>query len=364
MNNIVWDLSLPSLKESFKKYFNFGNILAKNFFDCEETLDMFKYHYGAVTAENAMKPMYISTKPGSYDFDHTDKLVEWAYENGIDVVGHTLVWHGQSPPWLNRNPDGTYVTRSEAKSNLEEYIKHCVTHYSGRIYSWDVVNEPFRDDKEFSGNWREHLRRDTDNERAVGHWYLAYANGADAELGESGADYIFDAFYFARRYDPNATLYINEYNEESPTKREAIAQMVEEINEEWSKHPNYDGRFLIEGIGMQSHCNESTNIEDVRKSLERFCNTGAIISITEMDITFGSPENPAKPLNPEQNKRQIEMYTELFNLYKEFSAYIERVTIWGKNDLESWRAWGSPTLFGVEGEAKDSFNAVVELASK
>jgi len=363
-NKVTWDLTIPSLKETFGKYFQFGNIISTESFDCNETLEMFHYHYDAITAENAMKPMHISKKPNAYDFEHTDRMVEWAYEKGINVIGHTLVWHGQSPPWVNRNPDGTPVTRAEAKANLEEYIKHCVTHYSGRIYSWDVLNEPFRDDNEFSGNWREHVRRETENEKAVGHWYLAYANGADAELGESGIDYIFDAFYFARRYDPNATLYVNEYNEESQTKREAIIQMVTEINEEWSKHPNYDGRLLIEGIGMQCHCNEKTNLEEYRKSLESFSKTGLAISITEMDITFGSSENPAKPLSPEQNKRQVEMYTELFNMFIEFSEYIERVTFWGKNDLEYWRDWGSPTLFGVEGEAKDSFNAIVELAGK
>jgi endo-1,4-beta-xylanase len=363
-NKVTWDLSLPSLKTAFEKYFQFGNILTTEELGCKETLDMYLHHYNSVTAENAMKPMHISKKTGEYNFEHADKLVEWAYENGIDIVGHTLVWHGQSSPWLNRNPDGTHLTRAEAKANLEAYIKNCVTHYSGRVYSWDVVNEPFRDDNEFSGNWRNHVRHETNNERAVGHWYLAYANGADEELGESGTDFVFDAFYFARRYDPNAVLYINDYNEETPTKREALAQMVEELNEEWSKHSNYDGRLLIEGIGMQMHCNEKTNLEDVRKSMERFSKTGALISITEMDITFGSPEDPAKPLSPEQSQRQVEMYAELFNLFIEFSEYIERVTIWGKNDSYSWRDWGSPTLFGAEGEAKDSFKAIVELANK
>jgi len=248
---------------------------------------------------------------------------------------------------------------------MEEFIKTYVGRYSGKIHSWDVINEAFRDEEgEFSGNWRDYLRRETDNPRAVGHWYLAYANGADTTLGESGADYVFDAYYFARRYDPNAILYYNEYNEELPVKREAISQMVEEINEQWRKHKEYDGRLLIEGIGLQSHHNHKhTNLENIRTAIERFVKTGAKLAITEFDFTFGSSEEPAMPLAPEQSKKQAEMLAALFEIYMEFSQYIERVTVWGKNDAQSWRKWGSPTFFDGEGNAKEIFHTITALAN-
>lgn len=330
--------------------------------DDVELMDMVKHHYSAVTAENDMKPLYIAPKPGEFDFEKADKLVTWAGENDIKMIGHTLAWHGQSPAWLNQNEDGSPLTRAEAKKNMELFIKTYAGRYSGRIFAWDVVNEVFRDEGgDFKGTWRELLRRETDNPRAVGHWYLAYANGANKELGECGSDYIFDAFYFARKYDPHATLYCNDYNEEYTAKRNALAEMTEEINEEWKKHPSYDNRLLIEGIGMQAHCNHNTNYDNVRKSIERFIKTGAKISVTELDITFGSSEEPANPLTKEQEKSQIEMYEKLFKMYVEFSDHIERVTIWGKDDKNSWRTWGSPTLFGMENEAKEVFHKVVSL---
>ena len=371
MNNLEypqatnWDLTLPALHKVFSKHFMFGNILSPHDAKDPELLKMYRHHYNAVTAENAMKPVYITTAPGEYDFVKPDSMVKWAADSNINMIGHTFVWHGQSAPWLNRKPDGSPLTRAEARANLEAFIKTYASRYSGRIYSWDVINEVFRDDNsEFNGNWRDYLRKHTDNSRAVGHWYLAYMNGANTKLGECGSDYIFDAFYYARKYDPHAKLYCNDYNEEMPTKREAIAHMVEEINSQWRNRHEYDGRLLIEGIGMQAHCNEKTNFEWVRQSIERFAKTGATLAITELDITFGTSKTPANPLTAEQSNRQAELYEKLFSMYMEFSQHIERVTMWAKNDGQSWRSWGSPVFFNGDGSAKEVFHRIVALANK
>jgi endo-1,4-beta-xylanase len=358
----VYDLSLPSLCKTFGKHFKIGNILSPNDFD-DETLEMYKYHYNAVTAENVMKPEYVTTAAGVFDFGRADKIVDWAEENGIAIVGHTFIWHAQTPLWLNRNADGTPLTRREARANMEELIKAYAERYSGRIHSWDVINEAFTDTESatpYSGNWRDYLRRESENPRAEGHWFLAYANGDG-----NGADYIFDAYYYARKYDPEAILYYNEYNEEFRHKRLAIADMVNEINGQWRNHREYDNRLLIEGIGMQSHHNhEHSDIKKVRAAFELFIKTGAVISITEMDFTFGTADEPSVPLTAEQTRKQAEMYAELFKVYLEYSKYIERVTFWGKNDKQSWRAWGSPLLFDRECQAKEAFYALSDLKNK
>jgi endo-1,4-beta-xylanase len=362
----TWDLTLPSLCKTFEKYFKVGAILSHKDFENAELLEMYKHHYNAVTAENAMKPEYVAISPTEYRYEHVDQVMNWAQENDMMMIGHVFVWHGQSAPWLNRNEDGSPKTRAEAKANLEAYIKEYAGHCEGKIYSWDVVNEPFidtADDKPYSGNWREYIRRETDNPKAVGHWFLAYANGADPAKGECGTDYMFDSFYFARKYAPKAVLYINEYNEEFKHKRHAIADIVNDINEQWRNHPEYDNRLLIEGIGMQSHHNHvHTDLERIRMALEMFSKTGAKISITEMDFTFGSSTEPAVPLSPEQAKKQTEMYAGLFKLYMEYSKYIERVSFWGTTDATHWRSWGSPLFFDADNKAKDVFHAVIKLA--
>jgi endo-1,4-beta-xylanase len=351
MSGYHWDLTLPSLHKHFKDRFMMGNILSPPDFDDTAMMEMYCHHYNCVTAENLMKPVHITSAPGVYDFTQADRLVKWAEKNNIALIGHTLVWHAQSAPWLNRNPDGTALTRAEAKANLEAFIRTYAGRYSGRIYSWDVINEMFRDINEFSGDWRSHLRQEEPKANNTAHWYLAYGN----------ADYVFDAFYFARKYDPLAILYYNDYNEEVPAKRDAIAQMVEDINAQWLKHPEYDNRLLVEGIGMQSHHNHvHTKLDNVRAAIQRFAQTGARIAVTELDFTYGSSETPAVPLTAEQDKAQAEMYGELFAVYSEYSKYIERVTFWAKNDGQSWRKWGSPVLFDANGAAKPAFHAILK----
>jgi len=366
-----WDLTLPSLHKTFAKHFMIGNIFSvyhwetggqPNDWENPGMLDMYRHHYNVVSPGNIMKPQFITSAPGVYHFEAVDKLVAWANENDIAVIAHTLVWHAQSAPWLNKNPDDSPLKRTEAKANLETFIKTYAGRYSGKIYAWDVINEAFIDryNEPYSGNWRDYIRRESDNPQAVGHWYLAYANGANEVLGESGTDFVFDAFYFARKYDPHAMLCYNDYNETVPNKRDAIAQMVEEINTEWAKHPDYDERLLIERIGMQSHCIHSKiNTADVRAAIERFIVTGARLSITELDYTFGPPETLHNPLSAEESKIQAQVYSDLFKMFVEFSAHIDSVTIWGKNDLESWRSFGSPTLFDNDYRAKEAFHAVI-----
>ncbi|MCL2187422.1 MAG: endo-1,4-beta-xylanase [Defluviitaleaceae bacterium] len=356
-----WDLQLPSLHKVFDGKFMMGNILANEDFDNPKTLEMYRHHYNAVTAENCMKPVHITTAPGVYDFSHADKLVSWAQENKMALLGHTLVWHGQSAPWLNQTADKNPLTRTEAKKNMEDFIRTYAGRYKGRVHSWDVINEAFRDINEFSGHWRDDLRKKESKAHTTSNWYLSYANGADTAKGECGADYVFDAFYFTRKYDPLAILYYNDYNEEVPAKRDAIAQMIEEINAQWLKHPEYDNRLLIEGMGMQSHHNHVYyNLQNVRDALARYAQTGVQIAITELDFTYGSSEEPAVPLPEADVQAQAKNYGDLFALYCEYAEHIDRVTFWAKDDGSSWRAWGSPVLFDAEGTAKPAFRAIVK----
>jgi len=365
----AWDLSLPSLAETFADYFLVGNIWSNQIqMNIGNTEEMFVYHFNSVTAENHHKPDFIAGSgldPTAWNFETQDLIVEFAMDNNLAMVGHTLIWHTQSPLWLTNVPGTTEpLTRADAMENMRLYISTIAGRYSGRMQAWDVLNEAFTTSVyTFSGDWRNHLRTDTylgDNDA---RWYDAFANGAVGD--EAGYDYIFYAFYFARMYDPHATLFYNDFNEEQPGKRDAIAYMVEDMNERWANHPDYDGRLLIEGIGLQSHHHLdqwATNFDNIRPALERFAQTGAVLAITELDITVGTQTNPSIPLTAEQEARQAEYFARVFGYFIEFADYIERVTFWGKTDTQSWRAWGSPVIFSGNFEAKGSFFAIIDQA--
>jgi GH35 family endo-1,4-beta-xylanase len=335
--------------------------------------EQFLHQYNAITAENQQKPSSIlpeqpNFNTSTWNWGPSDAAVNFANENNIYMVGHTLVWHEQSYPWLSTAANGNPLTRAQAISNMETYINAVVGRYKGRIDAWDVTNEVINDwfninTWNANPDWRHHARNNVP-------WYLAFANGASA--GECGTDYIYYAFRFARLADPSALLIYNDFNEDEPGKREAIAQMIEQLNQRWQNDPLYDGRLLIEAIGMQSHYQINyTSLDNVRASLRRFIQTGVRIHVSELDVKYGSIDfnDPnyavVNRLTPAQLQQQADMYKNLFAIYMEFSDYIDRVSIWGMSDDWSWLASAAPTLYTLDANGnfvpKHAFWGILEL---
>jgi endo-1,4-beta-xylanase len=62
-------------------------------------------------------------------------------------------------------------------------------------------------------------------------------------------------------------------------------------------------------------------------------------------------------MSEEDAKTQAKLYAQLFKLYREYSSYIKRVTMWGMDDGTSWISAGNPCLFDWKLNAKKSFHA-------
>ncbi|MCL2662498.1 MAG: endo-1,4-beta-xylanase [Oscillospiraceae bacterium] len=354
-----WYLDVPALHELFGGYFYVGNIMEPGVLNDPSTVDMFLHLYNSVTAENSMKPGNVTPRRGEWNLSGPDRLVDWAEENNIRFHGHTLVWHSQSAPWLTEDSNGNPLTRTEARENMEYFISYYVGRYAGRIASWDVVNEAFTDsvpESASGADWRNRLRSNSP-------WYRAYNNGLDEAAGECPSDYIYDAFVFTRLADPATKLFYNDFNEESPGKREVIASMTEELNRRWrdDQRNNDPNRLLIEGLGMQAHYwTDWLDPNDVRDTIIRFAQTGARVAITELDLPIGR-WNAFGEDSEENLEHQAKLYGELFRIFVELSDYIDSVTLWGRADHQSWRAQGFPLIFNRRLEPKPAFWAIAEV---
>ena len=334
---------LTPIKEAYEDYFLIGS--AVNITDFEgDRLKLLKHHFNVVTTENAMKPEFAYDKDKKFDFEEENVLVSKIEQEGLQLVGHVLVWHSQMPTWLSTAEDGKPLDRETAYKNLETHIKTVIENYGDKVISWDVVNEAIRDGLTFTAtteNWKDALR-DTPWLRAL------------------GPDYVEESFKIARKVLEdngwiNVKLYYNDYNEDNQQKAAAIYSMVKDINDRYAKENN--GEILIDGIGMQSHYNINTNPENVRLTLEKFSSLeGVEISITELDITAGINS----VLTDEQAKAQGYLYAQLFKLYKQYADKIARVTFWGLNDSTSWRKEGSPLLFDEYLQAKPAYYAIID----
>ncbi|GAA4063647.1 endo-1,4-beta-xylanase [Amphibacillus indicireducens] len=338
---------LTPLKDIYEDMFLIGNAVEPVHFN-GRTLELLRHHHNLVTAENIMKPEnYYSG--GEFTHSRQDRWLQNAVDNDLLIHGHVLLWHSQSEESLYRNPDGSYKTRAEALANMHEHIENVMRTADeaagDNIISWDVVNEALAGNWSNPEDWKAQLRSTPD----VG-W-----------LHSVGDDYIYEAFKHARKVADelgrhDMVLYYNDYNDHVQGKARTMYHMIKDINEQYAEDFPEDSRKLISGVGMQAHYTTTVNVANVRESIERFIDLGIEIGVTELDV--GASEGTT--LTDRENREQAYFYAQLFDLYREHSDHISRVTFWGLSDGNSWRSATNPLLFDRNLQAKTAYFAVAD----
>src|SRR5688572_21393932 len=84
------------------------------------------HHFDDVTAEYEMKWGQIERQRGVRDFAPADQIVAFASAHGMTVKGHALVWHGDSPAWLEP------LSTAEVRQALRDHVAGTVRPYRGR----------------------------------------------------------------------------------------------------------------------------------------------------------------------------------------------------------------------------------------
>lgn len=335
----AWNQAQP-LYPIYSSSFLLGNIVSPGDIGGQR-FNLLKRHFNTATAENHMKPNALapSSPGGAYRFSAADAMVDAVLDAGLKMHGHTLVWHQQTPSWMN---SGAGMNREQALSNLTNHVTTVVTHYKDKLISWDVVNEAMRDGlstAQSNGDWKNCLRQDSP-------WYTAI-----------GPDYIEEAFKAARAADPQVKLYYNDYSLNNAAKAQAVYNMVCDIN---TRYANAAGRPLIDGIGMQSHHHLGASPETVAASINLFSKAGVEIAISELDIQAFDARggNTAFVWNEDAAQRQAQQYAAMFRIFQQHAEKISRVTFWGLDDRTSWRSSSHPVLFDKDYKTKPAFYAV------
>jgi len=354
-NPLTPDLSLIPLKTIYANDFLIGNETTyAGIYMSGKYFDLFKHHFNAV-AFDAVFPGSItpSNKGGAYQFTNADNILNTAIRNNMYVYGHILVWHadrgGDEVAWRFEG------TREDVIQNLNNHVTTVVRHFRGKINSWSVVNEA--------------LKRNVTNAEARGDWRRCIVNGGKPGQWEYnqwfnilGADYIELAFRAARAADPNVTLYYNDDFKDA-NMAEAARKMILDINDRYKRETG-GTRNLIEGVGIQGHIEGvNYNVNTMRAILQKFTDLGIEIAITELDIStvgFSKGEGTRRDtvMSEREARAQAVLYARLFSLFREYSAHIKFVIIWGIDDRNSALSIGNPTLFDWKLNAKPAFHAV------
>lgn len=256
-----------------------------------------------LTPGNSMK--WDATEPsrGTFTFAGGDAIVSLAEKNGQLVRGHNCVWYNQLPDWVT---SGNF-NNATLQSIVSTHCGTVVGHYKGKIYSWDVINEPFNDD----GTWR-----------------------SDVFYNTIGQGYVSVALKAARAADPGAKLYINDYNIETiGAKSTALYNLVKSLKSQG---------IPIDGIGIQGHLivGEVPSTADIQTNMQRFIALGLEVAITELDIRMTLPSTAALLQQQKQD------YQTVITACKNVAGCVG-VTVWDYTDKYSW----IPAVFPGQGAA-------------
>jgi endo-1,4-beta-xylanase len=314
----------------------------------------------SITPENVMKAEQINPEPGVFNFSPADELVAFGKANNMFIVGHTLVWHNQTPGWFFTNEKGEPNTKEQQKERLRQHIETVAGRYAGKVHAWDVVNEVIDND----GSYRP----------------TTWVNG----VGD-GNELMKLSFKYAEQYAPNTELYYNDFNAWRPAKRDGIMRMVRMLQKEGIR---------IDGIGIQGHwgLNYPKN-EYIEAAIDSFATLGVKVMITELDVDvlpltregqiigtgmlhpqyqlaeFKEYLDPySKGLPAEVQKQLADRYAELFHIFYQKREKIDRVTLWGLHDGMSWKndypianRTNYVSLWDREKKAKTALEAVLKV---
>ncbi|WP_433796697.1 endo-1,4-beta-xylanase [Actinoplanes sp. CA-252034] len=259
--------------------------------------------FNSVTAENEMKWDATEPSQGRFTYTNGDRILNQGIAMGAKVRGHALLWHQQEPGWAQS------MSGSALRSAMINHVTQVATHYRGKIYAWDVVNEAFADGG--SGARR------------------------DSNLQRTGNDWIEAAFRAARAADPAAKLCYNDYNTDGVNaKSTGIYNMVRD----------FKARGVpIDCVGFQSHL--GTGIAgDYQANLQRFADLGVDVQITELDVAQGG--------------NQANIYATVTRACLAVSR-CTGITVWGIRDSDSWRTGENPLLFDNSGNKKAAYTSVL-----
>jgi endo-1,4-beta-xylanase len=266
-----------------------------------------------------------------WDWSVTDEVMQAGSANGQKIIGGPLVYDNpRAPAWLGFDKrDCGGWSADELEGILQTYIQTVVSRFRGKIYAWEVVNEPFSSDETC--------------------WHRI--------LGEG---YIGRAFGYAHAADPDARLFLNEAFGRDGVDRNSTDKFFSVVQS------LRDAGAPLDSVGIQMHLNADilrpTYPEEFQYFLHQARKAGVRVLITEMDVYQGAPGFFQDPLNV-----QKQIFAAIARICLSFTHCTDLIT-WGISDRYTWlgRISGNdfidpqPLLFDAQFQAKPAFYGVLE----
>ncbi|KAH7193777.1 glycoside hydrolase superfamily [Fusarium flagelliforme] len=279
--------------------------------------------FGQLVPENGQKWETVEPTRDQFTYTTADVVPDLAKKNKQILRCHALTWHSQLPSWVEAGK----FSKSELTEIIEAHIANVVEHYKGDCYAWDVVNEAIDD----SGEWRDSVFYQT-----------------------LGTDFLAISFNAAKKADPDAKLYYNDYNlEQNGKKTDRAVEIVEILQKAGAP---------IDGVGFQGHLivGQSPSRSEMATVFERFTALNVEVAFTELDI-----RHSAVPASAAALAKQGDEYANMVGACLDVKGCVG-VTVWGITDKYSWipdvfKGTGEALLYSDKYEKKPAWTSVSSL---
>lgn len=314
-------LSVELVQHDFKfgSAVNFDTTVSDTTVYKEKILD----NFNTIVTENALKWVDYEPVQGATKEESFLNYTNFADTNNLFLRGHVLAWglqkNGFQDHWSIQQTPEFFA------SKLKERIIRDVSRYKGLIDEYDVWNEPI-------------------HEKYIFNWCYDPSNYY----------WLMDsAFHWAHAIDPDAGLYINEYNVVCGGRTETLYDFVDAMKKR---------NVPVTGIGVQCHFEEKRIFPEViRRRLDILEPLGLDIQITEFDM--GTHE---EGLDLTENEMAIE-YCKFIRTAFSHPA-VDGLILWGFTDDI---IWVGPTdssigagLYDVDGNPKIVKDSIDNLWKK
>ncbi len=232
--------------EQLRHEFWFGAALASHMFsgrmnpgDAAQYKKVFLENFNAAVTENALKWHAMEPRQGQVDYSIVEAILQWTEQHDIPLRGHNIFWGipNRVQPWLKAMDDTTL------RETLKARALDVGRRYQSRFAEYDLNNE------------------------------MLHANYYEQRLGPQ---ITRDTADWVRQGDPNAVLYLNDYDILTGKRLDDYVAHIQRF---------LDQGVPIGGIGVQGHLHgDSFDPVALRNALTRLAEFKLPIRITEFNF--------------------------------------------------------------------------------
>uniref|UniRef100_A0A0E0KHB7 GH10 domain-containing protein n=1 Tax=Oryza punctata TaxID=4537 RepID=A0A0E0KHB7_ORYPU len=283
--------------------FPLGACIMRTNMDNEDYVDFFTKHFNWAVFGNELKWYWTEPQKGQLNYADADDLLKLCSDHRMCVRGHCIFWEVDNAvqQWVKALP------ADELSAAVSSRINGLLTRYKGKFRHYDVNNE------------------------------MLHGSFYQEKLGNDARAAMFRT---ASELDPDALLFVNDYNVESMcdvrATPEAYIEQITGLQEQGAP---------VGGVGLQGHVSNPVG-PVVRAVLDRLAVLGLPLWFTELDVSSANEHVRADDLEV---------------MLREAYAHpaVEGVVLWGFWELFMSR--DDAHLVDAEGEVNEAGRRLLQL---